>query len=276
MPNVPIALTVAGSETTGGAGLQADLKTFEEYGVHGMVAITSIVTMAPENWAHQVAPVATDVIEKQFATVLEGPKINAMKTGLLPGVEIIRLVRENLLSGKFEHIVIDPVMVCKGDVSEVNVESADALRDLLTPLAEVVTPNLFEAGVLSGLGNLKTIDDLKRAAKAIHGLGAKNVVVKGGKALDSDEAVDVFYDGRDLEVLAAPKVDNIYNQGAGCSFSAAIAAGLAKGMPVKKAVTLAKSYVRAAIANGFAFNRFTGPVYHSAYRVLEGHDPGKA
>lgn len=197
-----------------------------------------------------------------------------MKTGMLPGRTVIELVQQSILAHGFGNVVIDPVMVCKADAEPLNVDSADALRELLIPHATVATPNLFEAGVLAGMGPLHTLDEVKAAAKAIQALGAKNVVVKGGKGLVGDEAVDVLYDGREFHLLRAAKVDNTYNQGAGCSFSAAIAAGLANGMDVYAAVAKAKDYVRAAIQHGFAFNQFTGPVYHAAYRLCEGKQPG--
>lgn len=271
MREVPLALTVAGSETSGGAGMQADLKTFEEYGCHGMVVLTTIVTMLPaQNWLHEVAPIGIELIQKQMATVLAGKPIQAMKTGMLPSTEIIRYVRDTIQQYHFGNIVIDPVMVCKAENSLLNIESADALRDLLVPLATVATPNLFEAGVLAGLGTLHSVDDMKNAARIIHQSGAKNIVVKGGRALGSSEALDVFYDGNEFDILAAPKVENTYNQGAGCSFSAAITAGLANGMDVHSAVVKAKEYVRDAIQHGFAFNQFVGPVYHAAHRLCAG------
>jgi pyridoxine kinase len=269
--NIPLGLTIAGSETTGGAGMQADLKTFEEYGVHGVVVLTSIVTMRPDDWEHEVSLIDREIIQRQLATVFAGKKPDAVKTGMLPGVEIIRLVREIILDQALANVVIDPVMVCKGDISQLNIESADALRELLIPAATVTTPNLFEAGVLSGLGSLDTLDDIKKAAKIIYGLGAKYVVVKGGKALEGEEAIDVIYDGKEYEILRTPKLNSTYNQGAGCSFSAAITAGLANGLSVFAATAQAKAYVRAAIEHGFAFNQFAGSVYHAAGRIREGN-----
>ncbi|MCL1803801.1 MAG: bifunctional hydroxymethylpyrimidine kinase/phosphomethylpyrimidine kinase [Eubacteriaceae bacterium] len=271
MANVPLGLTIAGSETTGGAGLQADLKTFEEFGVHGMVVITCIVTMNTQTWEHEVSMVAMDAINKQFDTVFSGEKISAVKTGMIPSVDLIQLSRDRIIDSGIENIVIDPVMVCKGDISEINIESSSALRDILVPIATVATPNLLEAGVLSGLGVLESIDDIKKAAKIIYESGAKNVVVKGGGSLAGDEAIDIVYDGKDYEVLSSPKVSTQYNSGAGCSFSAAIASCLAKGMPVRTAVAKAKLYVRDAIEHGFSFNEHAGSVLHSASRVIEGN-----
>ncbi|MDR2044237.1 MAG: bifunctional hydroxymethylpyrimidine kinase/phosphomethylpyrimidine kinase [Clostridium sp.] len=265
--DISLALSIAGSETTGGAGIQADLKTFEEYGVHGMVILTSIVTMNPDSWAHEVSLIGMDVIQRQLATVLAGKGLGALKTGMLPGVELIRFVRDTVLEHKLPNVVIDPVLVCKGEEAAINLESAEALRDLLVPVAAVTTPNLFEAGILSGLGRLESVDGIKKAARIICDSGAKHVVIKGGGALDGEDAVDVLYDGKNYEILKSPKVNSPYNQGAGCSFSAAIAAGLAAGLSVREAAVKAKAYVRAAIEYGFAFNRHAGSVYHAAGRV---------
>lgn len=266
--NIPLALTIAGSDSSGGAGMQADLKTFEEYGAYGLVALTAIVTMDPDNeWAHGVVPLETALIEKQLKTILAGKKINAMKTGMLANVEMIELVKKTIIENKLTNVVIDPVMVCKGDNRVLNPENADAIRDLLVPLATVTTPNLFEAGVLSGMGVISSFDDMKEAAKRIHALGASNVVIKGGKASEGDQAIDVFYDGKNMEALIAPKVGHPYNHGAGCTFAAAVTAGLATGLSVTDAVIRAKNFVTAAIVNGFSFNKFVGPVFHGAYRL---------
>lgn len=266
--NIPLALTIAGSDSSGGAGMQADLKTFEEYGAYGLVALTAIVTMDPDNsWAHGVVPIETALIEKQLKTILAGKKINAMKTGMLANVEMIELVKRTIVENKLTNVVIDPVMVCKGEDKVLNPENAEALRDMLIPLATVATPNLFEAGVLSGMGRLTSIDDIKEAAKKIHNLGAENVVIKAGKAMDGDQAIDIFYDGKNMETLISRKVEHSFNHGAGCTFAAAITAGLATGLSVAEAVIKAKDFVTAAITGGFEFNKFIGPVFHGAYRL---------
>jgi len=265
--NIPLALTIAGSDSSGGAGMQADLKTFEEYGVYGLVALTSIVTMDPDNaWSHGVWPVETALIERQLKTILAGKRISAMKTGMLANIGTIKLVHKTVTENKLANVVIDPVMVCKGDDKVLNPDCADAVRDLLIPSAAVATPNLFEAGILSGMGKLNKVDDIKEAAKRIHDLGATNVVVKGGKALDFSRAIDIFYDGKDFEELSVPKAEHSHNHGAGCTFAAAITAGLATGLSAKEAVMKAKDFVTAAIVNGFEFNQFIGTVYHGAYR----------
>ncbi|AIQ52185.1 MULTISPECIES: bifunctional hydroxymethylpyrimidine kinase/phosphomethylpyrimidine kinase [Paenibacillus] len=261
-------LTIAGSDSSGGAGIQADLKTFEEYGTYGFSALTTIVTMDPDNgWHHNVYPVDAAIVAEQLKTIFAGGPVDAMKTGMLGSVEIVHVAEKAIKDNLQTNVVIDPVMVCKGEDEVLNPESANAIRDLLLPLATVVTPNLFEAGVLSGLGKLTTLEDMKEAARLIHKLGTKNVVVKGGKALGGDLAIDVFFDGTDFTVLETAKIEPAYNHGAGCTFAAAITGGLANGLSVHEAVAKAKDFVSAAIRSGYAFNQYVGPVFHGGYRL---------
>ncbi len=268
MSNMIKTLTIAGSDSSGGAGIQADLKTFEEYGTYGFSALTTIVTMDPDNgWHHNVYPVDAALVAEQLKTIFAGGPVNAMKTGMLGSVDIVRVAEQAIKNNHQSNVVIDPVMVCKGEDEVLNPESADAIRDLLLPLATVVTPNLFEAGVLSGLGKLSSIDEMKEAARKIHALGAQNVVVKGGKALDGAKAIDVFFDGSDFTVLESDKIEPAYNHGAGCTFAAAITGGLANGLSVKDAVSKAKDFVSAAIRSGYQFNEYVGPVFHGGYRL---------
>ncbi|PWA09734.1 pyridoxal kinase [Pueribacillus theae] len=258
-------LTLAGSDSSGGAGIQADLKTFQENGVYGMTALTSIVTMDPDNhWSHGVYPIDVNIVEKQLNTILS-VGIDAMKTGMLGSVEIIELGAKKIDEYKLENVVIDPVMVCKGEDEVLQPENTDAMRELLLPRATITTPNLFEAGQLAKTGPIKTIEGMKEAAVKIHELGAKNVVIKGGKALEHEKAVDLFYDGQDFTLLEKDKVDTTYNHGAGCTFAASITANLAKGKSVKEAVSAAKDFVYAAITHGWKLNEYVGPVMHGAY-----------
>lgn len=258
-------LTIAGSDTSGGAGIQADLKTFQEHGVYGMTALTTVVTMDPDNhWHHNVHPLSIDTLEAQLETVMS-VGIDAMKTGMLGTVEIIELAAKKIDAFGLNKVVIDPVMVCKGEDEVLHPETTDAMREHLLQRATVVTPNLFEAGQLAGTGPIKTIDEMKEAARKIHDLGAKNVVIKGGKQLKHDKALDLFYDGNEFTLLEEEKVETTYNHGAGCTFAAAITANLANGQDVKEAVQNAKSFVTAAIKHGFKLNEYVGPVMHGAY-----------
>lgn len=268
MSTILKALTIAGSDSSGGAGLQADLKTFEEYGTYGFSALTTIVTMDPDNgWHHNVYPIDAKLVAEQLKTVFAGGPVDAMKTGMLGSVPIIEVVQKCILENHQKNVVIDPVMVCKGEDEVLNPDSADAIRDLLLPLATVTTPNLFEAGVLSGLGRLTTVDEMKEAAKIIHERGAKNVVIKGGKSLDGDMAIDLLYDGTEFTILETAKIEPAHNHGAGCTFAAAVAGGLANGLTVKEAVGKAKKFVTAAIRSGYQFNEYVGPVFHAGYRL---------
>lgn len=268
MTQIIKTLTIAGSDSSGGAGIQADLKTFEEYGTYGFSALTTIVTMDPDNgWHHNVYPIDASIVAEQLKTIFAGGPVNAMKTGMLGSVEIVRVAEQAIKENLQTNVVIDPVMVCKGEDEVLNPDSAEAIRDLLLPLATVVTPNLFEAGVLSGLGKLTTLEEMKEAARLIHKLGARNVVVKGGKALGGDQAIDIFYDGSEYTVFQTAKIEPAHNHGAGCTFAAAITGGLANGLTVHEAVAKAKDFVSAAIRNGFAFNEYVGPVFHGGYRL---------
>ncbi len=246
-------LTLAGSDSSGGAGIQADLKTFQEHGVYGMTALTTIVAMDPkEHWKHRVFPIDANTVEAQLETVLS-VGIDAMKTAMLGSVEIVELAARKIDEYQLTNVVVDPVMVCKGEDEVLLPETVDASRELLLPRALVTTPNLFEAWQLSKTGPIKTVDDMKKAAEKIIALGAKNVVIKGGKQPE--------------------KIDTTYNHGAGCTFAAAITANLAKGESVLDAVFHAKEFVTAAIAHGWKLNQYVGPVMHGAYNLYKGKTP---
>ncbi|MBE1552942.1 bifunctional hydroxymethylpyrimidine kinase/phosphomethylpyrimidine kinase [Sporosarcina limicola] len=257
-------LTIAGSDTSGGAGIQADLKTFQEHGTYGMTALTVIVTMNPDNhWSHNVYSLPIDVLKAQIKTALS-TGVDAIKTGMLSTEEVIQTAGEAITESGLDHVVIDPVMVCKGEDEVLNPGNVDAMVKYLLPKAEIVTPNLFEAGQLAGTKTPKTIDDMKVVAEKIHSLGARNVVIKGGKQLEHAKAADLFYDGKTFTLLEAEKSETHYNHGAGCTFAAAITANLANGLAVKEAVIEAKKFVTAAIANGWKLNDYVGPVMHGA------------
>lgn len=257
-------LTIAGSDTSGGAGIQADLKTFQEHGTYGMTALTVVVTMDPDNkWGHSVYSLPVDVLKAQIKTALS-TGIDAIKTGMLSTEEVIETAGSAIAESGLDHVVIDPVMVCKGEDEVLNPGTVDAMVKYLLPKAEIVTPNLFEAGQLAGTTTPKTIDEMKAVAEKIHSLGARNVVIKGGKQLKHDKAADLFFDGSKFILLEAEKTDTHYNHGAGCTFAAAITANLANGMDVKESVIEAKKFVTAAIANGWKLNEYVGPVMHGA------------
>lgn len=260
------ALTIAGSDSSGGAGIQADLKTFQERGVYGMTALTAIVAMDPyNNWFHNVFPIDVDTVKKQLDTSVVGVGIDAVKTGMLGSPAIIELAAKTIEEHQLKNVVIDPVMVCKGadETEELQPENTKSLREVLVPKATVVTPNLFEAAKLSQMEPITSLDQMKEAAVKIHALGAQYVLVKGGSKLN---AVDILYDGENYEILESDKIETTYTHGAGCTYSAAIAAELAKGSSVKDAVKTAKSFITAAIKHSFRLNEYVGAVNRSAYR----------
>lgn len=261
------AMTVAGSDTSGGAGMAADLKTFEELNVYGMTALTVIVAQDPHNaWEHEIFPIDLKVIEKQLETILAGIGIDAMKTGMLGSAELVELVAATIDRFRLKNVVIDPVMVCKGIDTIMVPDAAAAIRQLLIKRADVITPNTLEAAYLAGMPQVKTLEDIKEAAGRIKELGARYVVIKGGERMENDEAIDVLYDGKNFIEMAAKKIYPSYNHGAGCTYSAAITAGLANGLGVHEAVQQAKQFITAALRHSFVLNRYSGCTNHTAFR----------
>ena len=261
-------LTIAGSDTSAGAGMQADLKTFQELDVYGMVALTSIVTMDKETWSHDVTPIDMNVFEKQLETAISiGP--DAIKTGMLGTQDIIKRAGDVFVESGADYFVVDPVMVCKGEDEVLNPGNTEEMIPYLLPKATVVTPNLFEAGQLSGLGKLTSIEDMKKAAQVIYDKGTPHVIIKGGKALDQDKSYDLYYDGQQFYQLTTDMFQQSYNHGAGCTFAAATTAYLANGKSPKEAIIAAKAFVASAIKNGWKMNDFVGPVDHGAYNRIE-------
>lgn len=256
-------LTIAGSDTSAGAGMQADLKTFQEHGTYGMVALTVVVTMDPKTWSHRVDALPTELLQAQIDTAIS-TGVDAVKTGMLASEDIIKLASDAIQRAATQNVVIDPVMVCKGDDEVLNPGNTTAMIEHLLPYAAVTTPNLFEAGQLAGTGTPKTLHEMQIAAQKIVELGAKAVVIKGGKALQHEKAVDLFYNGSTFYLLETEKFPTSWNHGAGCTFAAAITANLANGLSVNDAVFAAKEFVAAAIAHGWQLNDFVGPVMHGA------------
>ena len=260
--------TIAGSDASGGAGLEADLKTFEEYGLYGMAAVTVIATMDPNNnWSHSVFPLDETALRSQMETIFKGVGVDAAKSGMLGTFYAVELTREYISSCKIKNYVLDPVMVCKGAGEALNPELNSAVAEKLLPLARVVTPNLFEAEQLSGLKQVASLDQMKEAAKIIAGKGAPYVFIKGGSKLSgSGTAADLLYDGKDFEILEVPMIKTSWTHGAGCTTAAAITAGLARGLSVPEAVKLAKKFITESLKAGFALNKWVGPGNPSNWR----------
>lgn len=260
------ALTIAGSDTSGGAGIQADLKTFQELEVYGMTALTIIVAQNPfNNWAHDIFPIDLKTIEAQIDTVLKGINIDALKTGMLPNEDVIKLVAKKIKDYNIKNVVIDPVMVCKGTNDIVNNLAVETFKKDLIPLSDIVTPNIFEAFYLSGI-EIKDLESFKKAAEVIYNLGTKSVFIKGGSKFDDKKAIDLFYDGKDFKFLESNIIDHSYNHGAGCTTAAAITAFLAKGYSIEDSVLNAKKFITNAINDGFKLNEYVGAVKPSANR----------
>lgn len=263
-------VTVAGSDSSGGAGMQADLKTFEEFQTYGFCAITSFVTMDPDNgWSHQFTPVATASVEKQLRSIFTGGTVDALKTGMMGSAATIKLTAAFLQHYAIPRVIVDPVIISKGTTELIQVENIQALKQHLLPQATLTTPNLIEAGILSEMGELTTHKQVERAAVALKKLGVAHVLIKGGDRLDEHEAADLLYDGSAFHWFHAPKIDSAFNHGAGCMLSAAITAELAKGKTIFAAVASAKKYVAAGVANGIQVNPYLGYAWTGAFHKAE-------
>lgn len=255
--SLPIALTIAGSDSGGGAGIQADLKVFNALGVHGATAITCLTCQNPKG-VRAVQPVRAGILRQQIEAVFDELPPAAVKTGMLYSAPLIRVVIEYYKnkSGQVP-LVVDPVMVATSGARLLQPAAVRLLRDELLPLATLATPNLDEAEILIGQ-SLKTAEDLRAAARRIRDRHGCAVLVKGGHLKGLKEAVDVFWDGQTELLLSAPFVRNISTHGTGCTYSAAIAAYLAMGRPLPVAVTCAKNYITNAIAHSRRIARHWG------------------
>lgn len=257
-------MTIAGSSSGGSAGIQADLKTFQEFDVHGMSVVTAIVGRHPET-DQNVHPQTIETIEAQFSSAWRQVGVDGVKIGMLFSEEIIRTIATLVQELPDTHLVVDPVMVGKLDSKLLKDDAIEALKTELIPLATVITPNIPEASYLLDGRTIQTVDEMAEAAIDLYELGATYVLLKGGRL--AGPAVDIFYDGESMTLFEAPRIENKNTSGAGCSYSAAIAAGLAKGRPIRKAVETAKRFVTASIEYGFTYTGMVGPTYLAAYRT---------
>ena len=252
-------MTIAGSDSGGGAGIQADLKTFQALGVYGASALTAITAQNTVG-VTAVHEIPTEVIAAQIDAVVDDIGVDAAKTGMLSSAAIIATVAERIRHWRLDRLVVDPVMVAKSGDRLLREDAVDALiRDLL-PLATVLTPNLPEAEVLVGRA-LETDDDVRQAAREIVGLGTRSVVMKGGHRLGA-RAVDLLFDGQNFTLFESERFDTPNTHGTGCTFSAAIATGLARGLEIVEAVGEAKRYVSEAIRRSQPLGAGHGPVAH--------------
>ncbi|MGJ7920061.1 bifunctional hydroxymethylpyrimidine kinase/phosphomethylpyrimidine kinase [Neobacillus sp. LXY-4] len=257
------ALTIAGSDSGGGAGIQADLKTFQELAVFGMSALTA-VTAQNTLGVHGVYPLTSEAVIKQIQAIGDDLGVDALKTGMLFSAEIIEAVSAQIKHYQWNNVVVDPVMIAKGGASLLQDEAIAALKEHLLPLAMVVTPNIPEAEVITGMV-IKTLDDKREAARKIVDLGAKHVVVKGGHDEEQEEAMDVLFDGQEFSYFNSKRILTKNTHGTGCTFSAAITAGLASGQNAHEAVARAKKFIQAAIEDDLKLGQGHGPTNHWAY-----------
>ncbi|KOP64787.1 phosphomethylpyrimidine kinase [Bacillus sp. FJAT-18019] len=325
--HVPRALTIAGSDSGGGAGIQADLKTFQELGAYGMSAITAI-TVQNTLGVHDVYPLPSEAAAEQIQAVGSDLGVDALKTGMLFSAEIIRLVAEQIRAFGWEKVVVDPVMIAKGGAALLRNEAVQALIEDLLPLALIITPNIPEAEVLAGM-RIRTMEDRKEAARRIQNLGPRIVVIKGGhddgmikqesEENESDResrlgtvvqrqgqlqsqctyvqkrtsryaegaigtgsaivqqdgypgnpsVIDLIYDGTSFTEIRGTRIHTVHTHGTGCTFSAAITAGLAKGLDAMEAIRNGRSFIQAAIEDGLNLGQGHGPTNHWAYRCRQ-------
>ncbi|MFD7627592.1 bifunctional hydroxymethylpyrimidine kinase/phosphomethylpyrimidine kinase [Streptomyces sp. NPDC059851] len=257
----PLCLTVAGSDSGGGAGIQADLKTMLALGVHGMSVVTA-VTAQNSLGVRGVWELPAEAVTAQYRAVVDDIGVGAVKTGMLSSAALVETVA-GLLAGTGAPAVVDPVGVSKHGDALLAPSALDAVRRELLPRATVATPNLDEVAQLTGVV-VEVEDDMRRAADAVLALGPEWALIKGGHLADhGGEAADLLTDGERQLWLRAPRQDNRHTHGTGCTLAAAIAAGLAKGQDVPQAVMTAKEYVTGAIAAGFALGGGIGPVDHA-------------
>jgi hydroxymethylpyrimidine/phosphomethylpyrimidine kinase len=253
----PVALTIAGSDPSGGAGLQADLKTFHQFGVYGEAVVT-LLTVQNTVRVSRVEVMSAELVLEQLQAVLEDIPPAAAKTGALGSVEIVRAVARAAASFAFP-LVVDPVMISKHGSPLVAPEAVRAIREELVPAASLVTPNIPEAEALAGIP-VRTDEDVRRAACAIHALGARAVLIKGGHR--QGDATDLLFDGSHWREFAGARVETRHTHGTGCTYSAAITAGLAGGLPLLEAVWRAKRFIQDAIRTNPGLGQGSGPVNH--------------
>ncbi len=255
------ALTIAGSDSGGGAGIQADLKTFATFNVYGMSVLTAITAQNTVGVSaiHDIPP---EIVAKQIEAVMDDIGTDAAKTGMLSNSHLIETVAGKVREYRLEKLVTDPVMVAKGGSRLLQESAIATLVTKLLPLAFVLTPNIFEAEIISGM-SVRSVRDAEKAAAIIFQKGPKYVLIKGGH-LPVDKAIDILYDGKDYSYCEAERINTANTHGTGCTLSAAITAGLAKGLDVKTAIRMAKDYTSRAIREAPSnIGKGHGPLYHN-------------
>ncbi|MCH8026173.1 MAG: bifunctional hydroxymethylpyrimidine kinase/phosphomethylpyrimidine kinase [Chloroflexi bacterium] len=254
----PIVLTIAGSDSGAGAGIQADLKTFAALGIYGASAITAITAQNTQR-VTQVLELSPEIVAAQIDAVVEDMPVAVVKTGMLGSAEVVKIVAAKVREHGLQPLVVDPVMVATSGDRLLPEEAVLTLREELLPLAAVLTPNVPEAEALLGRP-LASWDDLRAGAEELATMGAGAVVITGGHR--EGPATDLLYDGHEFREYTAHRVDTEHTHGTGCTFASAIAAALAKGSDVRGAVAMAKAYVTRALQSAYAVGEGHGPVHH--------------
>jgi hydroxymethylpyrimidine/phosphomethylpyrimidine kinase len=263
---MPQTLTIAGSDSGGGAGIQADIKTFQELGVYSTSVITA-VTAQNTLGVKGIYPMPASAVKEQLMAVGTDFNIGALKTGMLFDAEIIEETASAIRHFEWRNVVVDPVMIAKGGASLLQREAVEALKEHLLPLARIVTPNLPEAEAISGI-SIYDAASRKRAAERILSFGAESVVIKGGHAADPEVAEDFYLTSNGEEILfRSPRVETDQTHGTGCTFAAALTAELAKGKPVGDAICTAKRFIQAALSEELHIGAGHGPTNHAAYQA---------
>lgn len=266
--SIPKALTIAGSDSGGGAGIQADLKTFAAFGVYGCSVITAI-TAQNTLQVTGVEPVSPDMVRKQLEAVLSDIRPGVVKTGMLANADIIRAVVASLSAAQKIPLVVDPVMLSKSGNALLARDAEVTLRELLLPVADLITPNIPEAEVLTGK-TLRNDEDFQQAARQLHRMGARAVLLKGGHRprIQADansgrnEVIDLLYDGREFHSIRGPWINTPHTHGTGCTLASGIAAGLVQGLELYPAVLQARNYLTKALEAGFPVGQGISPVHH--------------
>ena len=256
---IPRALTVAGSDSSGGAGIQADLKTFTALGVYGLSVLTSVTAQNTVE-VSGVHDLPEQFVGLQIDAVMSDIGCDAAKLGMLSNEKIVETVAEKIDQYAIEKLVVDPVMHSKGGTTLLR-NSTEILKKEILPRALIVTPNIPEAEILSSV-RISNINDMKTVAEKIHSLGAKNVLVKGGHLAENLPAVDIFFDGETFEELVSERIETKNTHGTGCTFSAAVCAFLAKGMPLSVSLENSKAFITEAIRNSLEIGKGHGPLNH--------------
>lgn len=251
-------LTIAGSDTCGGAGIQADLKTFSAHGVYGMSVITAVTAQNTQG-VFAVQDILPDIIAKQIEAIFEDIEVDALKIGMVSVIDTIKTIAAKLKEYQAKNIVLDPVMISKSGFALLQPDAQEALIEYLLPLATIVTPNIPEAEAITGK-DIRTLQEMKEAARVISSLGPSYVLVKGGHL--ENQAIDILFDGQDFYEFEAPRLNTKNTHGTGCTLSASIASNLAKGTELVQAVEASKKYITTAIEHSLAIGKGVGPTHH--------------